>query len=147
MNNYEYYQKEKSNNSEYNHDLFRHTNKTVNMTNKNIPFQSIDWTKVQKTEHMGETGIAYWQTTQFNGLRIRIVEYSKDYIANHWCEKGHIVQCLEGTFVSELKNGEKVTLTKGMTYVVSDELSSHRSITKDGVKLLIIDGDFLKKNE
>jgi len=115
------------------------------MINKNIPFQSIDWTKIPKTEHKGETGIAYWQMIQFNGLRIRIVEYSMDYFADHWCEKGHIVQCLEGVFISELKNGEKITLTKGMTYIVSDELSSHRSITKNGVKLLIIDGDFLKK--
>ena len=115
------------------------------MVNDNIPFQSIDWTKVAITEHKGETGIAYWQTKQYNGLRIRIVAYSKDYVADHWCEKGHIVQCLEGTFVSELKNGEKVTLTKGMTYVVTDRLSSHRSIAKEGVKLLIIDGDFLKQ--
>ncbi len=115
------------------------------MNNENIPFQSIDWNKIPKTEHKGETGIAYWQTTQYNGLRIRIVEYSKNYFADHWCEKGHIVQCLEGTFVSELKNGEKVTLTKGMTYVVTDGLSSHRSIAKEGVKLLIIDGDFLKQ--
>ncbi|WP_437373644.1 DHCW motif cupin fold protein [Maribacter litoralis] len=115
------------------------------MVNENIPFQSIDWTKVPKTEHKGETGIAYWQTKQYNGLRIRIVEYSKNYFADHWCEKGHIVQCLEGTFVSELKNGEKVILTKGMTYVVTDGLSSHRSIAKEGVKLLIIDGDFLKQ--
>lgn len=116
------------------------------MNTENIPFQSIDWTKIPKTEHKGETGMAYWQTAQFNGLRIRIVEYSKDYFADHWCEKGHIVQCLVGTFVSELKNGEKVTLSKGMTYVVSDGLSSHRSITKDGVKLLIIDGNFLKQD-
>jgi len=34
-------------------------------------------------------------------------------------------------------------LTKGMSYIVSDDMSSHRSITKKGVKLLIIDGDFL----
>ncbi|MBM1106924.1 DHCW motif cupin fold protein [Aurantibacter crassamenti] len=115
------------------------------MVNKNIPFQSIDWSNVPKTEHKGETGMAHWQTTQYNGLRIRIVEYSKNYFADHWCEKGHIVQCLEGTFISELKNGEKVTLTKGMTYVVTDGLSSHRSITKEGLKLLIIDGDFLKQ--
>jgi hypothetical protein len=114
------------------------------MSNQNIPFQTIDWTKVPKTEHKGETGIAYWQTIQFQGLRIRIVEYSKGYIADHWCEKGHIVHCLEGDFISELKDGAKSVLTKGMTYVVSDELSSHRSVTENGVKLLIIDGDFLK---
>ena len=110
----------------------------------NIPFQNIDWTAVEKVEHKGETGTALWQTIQFSGLRIRLVEYSKEYLANHWCQKGHIVHCLEGEFISELKNGEKFILSKGMTYVVSDELSSHRSFSKNGVKLLIIDGDFLK---
>lgn len=110
----------------------------------NIPFQNIDWSNSEKTEHKGETGTAFWQTIQFNGLRLRLVEYSKEYIADHWCQKGHIVHCLEGEFVSELENGEQFVLTKGMTYIVSDELSSHRSVSKKGVKLLIIDGDFLK---
>ena len=109
-----------------------------------IPFQTIDWSNIPKTEHKGETGIAWWQTVQFEGLRIRIVEYSIGYVADHWCHKGHIVHCLEGDFVSELENGEQFVLTSGMTYVVSDELSSHRSVAKNGVKLLIIDGDFLK---
>ena len=115
------------------------------MNKKNIPFQTIDWTNIHKTEHKGDTGIAYWQTIQFEGLRIRIVEYSKGYVADHWCSKGHIVHCLVGDFVSELNDGEKFILTKGMTYVITDELSSHRSITENGVKLLIIDGDFLKQ--
>lgn len=110
----------------------------------NFPFQTIDWTTIPKTEHKGETGIAYWQTLQLEGLRIRLVEYSKGYIADHWCTKGHIVHCLEGEFLSELNNGAQFILTKEMTYIVTDELSSHRSITKNGVKLLIIDGDFLK---
>ena len=110
----------------------------------NIPFQTIDWTLIEKVEHKGETGVAHWQTVQFGGLRLRLVEYSKGYLADHWCQKGHIVHCLEGEFVSELENGEQFILTKGMTYVVSDELSSHRSVSKNGVKLLIIDGDFLK---
>lgn len=109
-----------------------------------IPFQSIDWTSVEKVEHKGETGTALWQTFQFTGLRIRLVEYSKGYLADHWCQKGHIVHCLEGEFISELSTGEKIRLTKGETYVVSDELSSHRSICENGVKLLIVDGDFLK---
>ena len=116
------------------------------MSNQNISFQTIDWSNVPKTEHKGETGVAFWQTTQFEGLRIRLVEYSKGYIADHWCKKGHIVHCLEGDFTSELIDGEKFNLTKGMSYVVSDDLSSHRSVTVNGVKLLIIDGDFLKLN-
>jgi hypothetical protein len=115
-----------------------------NVNQKNITFQKIDWTSIPKTEHVGEKGIAYWQTVQFQGLRIRIVEYSKGYIADHWCNKGHIVHCLDGEFESELQDGKRFILTKGMTYVVSDELSSHRSISENGVKLMIIDGDFLK---
>ncbi len=110
----------------------------------NIPFTTIDWSGIERTEHKGETGTSFWQTLQFGGLRIRIVEYSEGYLADHWCEKGHIVHCLEGEFTSELKTGEKVMLKKGMSYVVSDTLSSHRSLSKVPVKLLIVDGDFLK---
>jgi mannose-6-phosphate isomerase class I len=109
-----------------------------------IPFTNIDWSDVPKTEHKGETGIAHWQTINRDGLRIRIVEYSEGYLADHWCEKGHIVHCLEGEFISEMADGETFTLKKGMTYIVSDDLSSHRSVTQNGVKLMIIDGDFLK---
>jgi len=109
-----------------------------------IPFQVVDWNEVSKSEHKGETGIAIWQTLQFDGLRVRIVEYSAGYLADHWCKKGHIVHCLEGEFVSELKNDETFLLRKGMSYIVSDDLSEHRSFSESGVKLLIIDGDFLK---
>ena len=109
-----------------------------------IFFQTIDWAKIEKSFHPGETGEAFWQTLQYPGLRIRIVEYSAGYLADHWCQKGHIVHCLEGQFESELETGEVFGMTSGMTYVVSDNLSSHRSTSKDGVKLLIIDGDFLK---
>ncbi|MBK6949069.1 MAG: DHCW motif cupin fold protein [Haliscomenobacter sp.] len=110
----------------------------------NIPFQTIDWASIEKVEYKGETGVALWQTIQFAGLRIRLVEYSNGYLADHWCQKGHIVHCLEGEFISELKTGAHIKLTKGETYIVSDELSSHRSVSENGVKLLIIDGDFLK---
>ena len=121
------------------------------MSKTGIPFQVIDWKTIPKTEHAGENGFAFWQTLQLPGLRIRIVEYSAGYLADHWCKQGHIVHCLNGEFVSELNDGEKFCVKKGMTYVVSDELSSHRSTTANGVKLLIIDGDFLqiinRKNE
>jgi len=114
------------------------------MNGQNIPFQTIEWSEIPKTEHKGETGISYWQTQQFQGLRLRIVEYSKDFLANHWCEKGHIVYCLEGNAVTELKDGTQSLLTQGMSFIVSDNLSSHRIYTKDGAKFMIIDGDFLK---
>ncbi|WP_262987281.1 DHCW motif cupin fold protein [Flavobacterium xueshanense] len=91
---------------------------------------------------MGEVGTAHRKTIQLGGLRIRKVRYSKDYLANHWCQKGHVIHCLAGDFISELESGEQVLLSKGMTYVVSDDASSHRSMSANGVALLIIDGDF-----
>ena len=114
---------------------------------ENIPFQVINWDEVAKTTHPGTTGTAYWQTLQFKGLRVRVVEYSEGYLADHWCQKGHIVYCLEGEFTTELQDGESFILIKGMSYIVSDELSSHSSVTQNGVKLLIVNGDFLKVEE
>jgi hypothetical protein len=109
------------------------------MNTQNIPFQNIDWTNIPKIEHIGETGIATWQTQQFEGLRLRIGEYSAGYVADHWCQKGHIVHCLEGEVTNELEGevSNKITsiLKQGMSYIVSDDLSSHCSVTKHGVKL------------
>lgn len=114
------------------------------MNEQNIPFQVVDLNSVAKTEHKGETGTSFWQTIQLPGLRIRVVEYSAGYLADHWCSKGHIVYCINGEVITEQENGENFLLKEGMAYVVSDEMSSHRSISNNGVKLLIIDGDFLK---
>ncbi len=111
---------------------------------KNIAFQLTDWDKIPAQEHKGETGVAYWKALEFEGLRIRLVEYSKNYLADHWCEKGHIIYCIEGEMDTELADGKLVKLTKGMSYQVSDELSSHRTSTVNGVKLFVVDGDFLK---
>ena len=113
------------------------------MINQTIPFQTIDWSLIPKKTHKGETGNSYWQTIQFAGLRIRIVEYSQGYVADHWCKIGLIVHCLEGEFLSELGDGGNFLMSKGMTYVVSDELGSHRSTARNGAKLMMIDGNFL----
>jgi hypothetical protein len=109
-----------------------------------IPFQIIDWNNISKEEHRGKEGTSFWQTLLYDGLRVRIVEYNAGYFADHWCKKGHIVHCLEGEVINEQENGEKNLLKAGMSYIVSDDLSSHRSFATNNVKLLIIDGDFLK---
>jgi len=111
----------------------------------NIPFQTINWETIEQSEHKGETGTSFWKMLQYDDLRIRIVDLSPGYLADHWCQKGHIVYCIEGGFTTELETGETCQLTKGMSYIVSDGMSSHRSVTKTGVKLLIIDGDFLQQ--
>ncbi len=76
-----------------------------------------------KVEYQGETGIVTWKTTEFNGLRLRIVEYSAGYKAGHWCQKGHIVHCIEGEVINELEGKEFSLLQQGMTDIVSDDLS------------------------
>jgi len=109
-----------------------------------IFFQTIDWNNLPVTEHAGETGVARWRTIQYDRFRMRMIEYSKGYAADHWCTKGHIVYCLEGEMISELADGSVYTLSEGMSYQVSDCVSTHRSYSKNGVKLLIIDGGFLE---
>jgi len=109
-----------------------------------LPFETVNWGSVPKTQHKGETGVAYWQTVQLDGLRIRVVEYSPNYLADHWCSKGHIIYCIDGEMTSELKNGTSHILRKGMSYHVTDDNDNpHRSTTTTGCKLFIIDGNFL----
>lgn len=114
------------------------------MNPNNIPFQITNWDKIPATKHTGETGVAYWKTLQLGNLRVRMVEYSKNYKADHWCQKGHIIFCIEGEMTTELSDGQQFKMTKGMSYQVSDDLSSHRTFSQDGVKLFIVDGAFLK---
>jgi quercetin dioxygenase-like cupin family protein len=109
------------------------------MKMQDIPFGVTDWSSVEKTEHPGEPGLAYWQTRQFGGIRVRFVEYSPGYVADHWCSKGHILLVMEGELETELADGRKFTLTAGMSYQVADGAEPHRSSTKNGVKLFIVD--------
>lgn len=104
-----------------------------------IPFGTTDWSQVAPTEHRGETGTAYWRTCNFGEIRVRLVEYSPGYLADHWCVKGHILLCLEGELVTELDDGRTFTLMPGMSYQVADRAEAHRSSTARGAKLFIVD--------
>jgi len=104
-----------------------------------IPFGTTDWSQVEVSEHPGETGMAHWRTRQFGNLRVRMVEYSAGYLADHWCSKGHILLCLEGRLETELRDGRTFVLTPGTSYQVADEAEAHRSSTQTGAKLFIVD--------
>lgn len=108
-----------------------------------IPFETKDWSKLPAVEYPGETGVASWRTVQHGGLRIRLVEYSANYKADHWCERGHILYCVSGELVTELDSGIRITLKPNMSYHVSDGMGRHRSITSEGATLFVVDGDFL----
>ncbi len=109
------------------------------MEMKNIPFGITNWLEIEPTVHKGETGMAYWRTQQFDAIRVRLVEYSPDYLADHWCKKGHILLCLEGELHTELADGREFTLTPGVSYQVADDAEPHRSYTRTGAKLFIVD--------
>jgi quercetin dioxygenase-like cupin family protein len=104
-----------------------------------IPFEAVDWSTIPASEHPGITGSAYWRTRQFGEVRVRMVEYTPGYIADHWCEKGHIVLVLEGEIHTELEDGRIVVLTAGMSYQVADGEEAHRSRTANGARLFIVD--------
>ena len=104
-----------------------------------IPFGTIDWSSVARTEHQGISGLAHWRTVQCGAIRVRMVEYTPGYVADHWCTKGHILLCLEGELHTELEDGRTFALTPGMSYQVADDAEPHRSSTSVGAKLFIVD--------
>ena len=104
-----------------------------------IPFGMTDWASIPRTEHPGETGKAYWKTCHFGSIRVRMVEYTPGYLADHWCVKGHILLCIEGELHIELTDGRTFTLKSEMSYQVADNAEPHRSHTATGAKLFIVD--------
>lgn len=106
---------------------------------ENVPFATTDWSQVATTEHPGETGVARWRTVEVGNIRVRMVEYSPGYLADHWCSRGHVLLVLEGELVTELQDGRSFVMTPGVSYQVADGAAPHRSRTSTGAKLFIID--------
>lgn len=102
-------------------------------------FETSDWSSIPTEERKGETGTAYWQVKMMNDIRVRKVEYSAGYKADHWCKKGHVLHCLEGEMYTELEDGRVMKLMAGTTYFVGDNNEAHRSYTHTGCKLFIVD--------
>lgn len=104
-----------------------------------ISFDTTNWDSIGRTEHKGESGTAYWRTREVGAVRVRMVEYTPGYLADHWCSKGHILLCLEGELHTELADGRTFVLKPGMTYQVADNAEAHRSSTATGARLFIVD--------
>ncbi|HET9277448.1 MAG TPA: DHCW motif cupin fold protein [Flavitalea sp.] len=104
-----------------------------------VSFHTTDWKNVQTTRHEGQTGYATWKTIRVGNIRVREVEYSAGYLANHWCRKGHILLCTEGEMTTELQDGRRFVLKAGTSYQVGDNMEPHRSSTEKGCKLFIVD--------
>ena len=104
-----------------------------------LPFGTTDWATIPPTERPGATGVARWRTREFGELRVRMVEYTPGYLADHWCTKGHVLLCLEGQLRTELADGRSFDLEPGMSYQVADGAEPHRSSTAVGARLFIVD--------
>ena len=104
-----------------------------------VPFSTIDWGKIPATGHLGETGKATWQTVEQRNLRVRKVEYSAGYKANHWCSRGHVLHVMSGELTTELQDGRTFVLKAGETYIVADDAEPHRSSSPKGATLFVVD--------
>lgn len=106
---------------------------------ENLPFGLTQWDQVEETIYPGDQGQATWRTVKFNDIRVRMVDYSPGYVADHWCTKGHILLCLAGELHTELADGRRFVLTPGVSYQVADDAEPHRSFTTTGAQLFIVD--------
>ena len=104
-----------------------------------VAFQTTDWEEVEATEHAGEIGVAHWRTRHFGDIRVRMVDYSPGYLADHWCEKGHVLFCVSGELQTHLKDGRVEVLRPGMSYQVGDGMEAHKSYSPAGARLFIVD--------
>ena len=104
-----------------------------------LPFGTVDWKQVETTTHQGASGVARWRTREFGAVRVRMLEYSAGYVADHWCSKGHFLLCLEGELDTELADGRHFVLTPGMSYHVADGAEAHRSTSRTGARLYVVD--------
>jgi quercetin dioxygenase-like cupin family protein len=106
---------------------------------QDVPFMTMDWSTVTPSEHPGTSGKALWRTLEIGNIRVRMVEYTPGYVADHWCKKGHVLLVLEGELETELSDGRQFLLKAGTSYQVADDANPHRSSTQTGAKLFIVD--------
>ena len=105
-----------------------------------VSYSLIDWQNVESTEVKGITGHAFWKTKKFNDLRIRIIEKSPGYRADHYCKKGHVIYVIDGEMVIDFENGEKFSVSAGQTVFLGDDPEfGHSTFTENGIKYFIID--------
>jgi quercetin dioxygenase-like cupin family protein len=106
---------------------------------EDVPFAVVDWSAVEPVEYPGAQGVATWRTIEVGNLRVRQVEYSPGYLADHWCTRGHVLFVLDGEFTTELSDGRRFELRAGMSYHVAEGAEPHRSSSAGGALLFIVD--------
>jgi quercetin dioxygenase-like cupin family protein len=105
-----------------------------------IPMAVTTWAALPASEHPGETGTSFWRTFEAGGLRVRMVDYSPGFKADHWCGRGHILIVLDGEISVRLKDGREHHLTAGMSFQAGDdETNPHLARSDRGARVFIVD--------
>ena len=110
------------------------------MNLRNLPVGITDWSKLPASAHPGESGTAMMRVRQLGDIQLRLVVYSANYLADHWCHKGHIVFVVSGQLAVEHQHGPSYSLTPGISYhVADDDGPPHRVRSESGATIFIID--------
>jgi hypothetical protein len=105
-----------------------------------LPCGKIDWSEIPATTHAGETGSATERARVFGDIRLRVIEYSPGYLADHWCDKGHILLITAGALAIEHRDGSRYDLAAGGTWHVADHgAPAHRVVCDRGATVFIVD--------
>lgn len=104
------------------------------------PFTVVRLTRFDRTMEPGETGRSFSRAAETPDMRLRLVEYEAGYLADHWCDRGHVLHVIDGELTVELQDGRSFALQKGDSFVVSDRGdSSHRVRSERGASVFIAD--------
>jgi len=106
---------------------------------KDISPNLINWEKIETVELKGETGTSFMRIYEEGNIRLRMIEYSADYYADHWCTRGHIIHVIEGELIYEQKNGKTFSLIPGNSFQVGDNKDEHLVRTINGARVFLVD--------
>ncbi|MFZ2006243.1 MAG: DHCW motif cupin fold protein [Stellaceae bacterium] len=105
-----------------------------------LPCGMIDWANEPSETLPGETGTATARTRRVGDLQLRLVDYSAGYLADHWCDKGHVLLVVAGSLVIEHRDGRRFALATGATWHVADHgAPAHRVVCEHGATVFILD--------
>ena len=106
---------------------------------ENINPTLFNWENIVAEKCNGANGYAIIKTQILGTIKIRHVEYSSNYLADHWCNKGHIVFVICGQLIIEHNDNTELIINSGSTYVVGDNSNAHKAKSTDGATVLIVD--------
>jgi len=104
-----------------------------------LPLGLTDWSQIPESVHPGAPGTATVRSRQLGDIQLRLLVYSPNYVADHRCQKGHIVYVIQGQVVTEHRETTNYTLESGTTYHVPDNGPPHRAVSHGGATVFIVD--------